>query len=213
MFTGIIEEIGTITTVEDVGDEKRIRVKCGIASDGLSAGDSVAVNGACLTVEKCDGDWFWAHLSVETVSRTTFTESKPGDMANLERSLVVGGRMDGHMVLGHVDCVGSITRVDISGEGKVVWAEVPEEFALYVAPKGSISVDGVSLTTVDVTGKSFSVALVPFTLEKTTLGIRRPGDKVNIEVDVIAKYLRRFLEVDDSSEGITMEKLLEGGFA
>jgi riboflavin synthase len=212
MFTGIIEEIGKLRSVEGLGDEKRLTVECAKIADGIADGDSICVSGACLTVTNHGGDFFTAHVSAETLSRTTLGALNSGDKVNLERSLAVGERFGGHFVLGHVDCLGTIKGFTKTGEGKEMLVELPEEYSAYVAPKGSIALDGVSLTSIGVTGNQFSVALIPFTLNNTTLGGKKDGDTLNVEVDIIARYLMRFLERGEPSRGINLQKLIEEGF-
>jgi len=212
MFTGLIEEKGKVRSITGMGDEKRLTIACRKIADALAIGDSVAVDGACLTVTACDISSFTAHISSETASRTTLGKLKSGDKVNLERPLRSGDRMGGHMVLGHVDCVGIITKFESSGEGKILWVEMPAEYITFIAPKGSAAIDGISLTPVEVKANQFSVAVIPLTLEQTTLGEKRKGDGVNIEVDIIARYIHRFLEQDKSSSGLTMQKLIEEGY-
>jgi len=212
MFTGLIEEIGTLRLATGLGDEKRLTIRCRKTTDGLAVGDSIAVDGACLTVTACDASSFTAHISSETASRTTLGKLKTGDKVNLERPLCPGDRMGGHMVLGHVDCVGIIAKFESTGQGKTLWVEVPAEYIAFIAPKGSVAVDGISLTPVEIKGNQFSVAVIPLTLEQTTLGNKRKGDGVNIEVDIIARYIRRFLEQDRATGGLTMQTLIEEGY-
>ncbi len=212
MFTGIIEEIGNLRKMEGLGDEKRLTIACSKVLGGISDGDSVAVNGACLTVASHDRASFTAHVSAETLSRTTLGALKTGGEVNLERAMQVGDRFGGHIVQGHVDCVGTIVKFEHGVESREMWVELPEEYISYVASKGSITLDGISLTSVQVEGNQFSVALIPFTLEQTTLGAKKEGDTLNVEVDIIARYLRRFLEADKSSGGISIRKLAEEGF-
>ena len=212
MFTGIIEEIGNLRKIEGMGDEKRLTVACSKVIEGISDGDSVAVNGACLTVASHDRASFTAHVSAETLSCTTLGALKTGDELNLERAMQVGDRFGGHIVQGHVDCIGTIVKFENSGESREMWVEIPEEYISYIASKGSITLDGISLTSVRVEGNQFSVAVIPFTLEQTTLRAKKVGDTLNIEVDIIARYLRRFLEADKSSGGISIHKLAEEGF-
>jgi riboflavin synthase len=211
MFTGLIEEIGTLRSITGLGDEKRLTIECRKITDGLAVGDSIAADGACLTVTACDASSFTAHISSETASCTTLGKMKIGDRVNLERPLRPADRMGGHMVLGHVDCVGTITKFESTGQGKMLWVEVPAEYAAYIAPKGSVAVDGISLTPVEIKWNQFSVAVIPLTLEQTTLGGKRKGDRVNVEVDIIARYIRRFLE-QDKPPGLTLEKLIEEGY-
>jgi riboflavin synthase len=212
MFTGLIEEIGNVKSITGLGADKRIAVECKLVLDGISIGDSISIDGACLTVTSFDKTSFTADISAETLSRSTLGLVKPGARVNLERALQPGDRMGGHMVLGHVDCVGKILRFDVSGDGGILGIEVPSEYAAFIASKGSIAVDGISLTPVDVTGDEFSVAVIPTTLRETSLQDKKPGDMVNIEVDIIARYVKRILETGKSGEGLTISKLIEEGF-
>ena len=212
MFTGLIEEIGILRSATGLGGEKRLTIECRRVAEGLAMGDSIAVDGACLTVTAFGAASFTAHISAETASRTTLGKLKAGDRVNLERPLRSGDRMGGHMVLGHVDCVGVIAGFESTGEGKTLWVEVPAEYVKFIAPKGSVAIDGISLTPVDVKGSQFSVAVIPLTLEQTTLGGKRNGDGVNIEIDIIARYIRRFLEQEKPTGGLTMQKLIDEGY-
>ena len=212
MFTGIIEEIGTLRNMEGLGDEKRLTIECAKTAGGINDGDSISIDGACLTVTSHGRDFFTAHISAETLSRTTLGALKTGSKINLERAMQMGDRFGGHIVLGHVDCIGTVIKQGKTGEGREMWVELPDEYISYVAPKGSITLDGVSLTSVQIKGDRFSVSLIPFTLERTTLGTKVEGDSLNIEVDIIARYVRRFLETDKTSDGLDMRKLMEEGF-
>jgi riboflavin synthase len=185
MFTGIVEELGHI---EAVGDDGRIRIAAGKVLDGVHVGDSIAVDGCCITVTRFGSGWWDADLTDETLRRTTLGDRRPGDLVNLERPVRPTDRLGGHLVQGHVDGVGEV--VEPAPELVV---RMPERLVRYVVEKGSIAVDGVSLTVVDVRDDGFSVALIPHTMEVTTLGRRRPGDRVNLEVDVTVKYVERLL--------------------
>ena len=184
MFTGIVEELGRLIALSD----GRLRIGATRVLEGVSLGDSVAVNGCCLTVVAHGSDWWEADLSPETLARTALGDIRPGDPVNLERAVQASQRMGGHIVQGHVDAVGEIVAPvpDLA-------VRVPEHLARYLVEKGSVTVDGVSLTVVAALGDGFTVAVIPHTAEVTTLGNRRPGDRVNIEVDVIAKYVERML--------------------
>lgn len=184
MFTGLIEEMGTFVGSE--GDRYRIRASSVI--EDLAVGDSIAVNGCCLTVVAVDGDVFEAEVTRETIGRTTFADLRPGDALNLERPVRASDRLGGHVVQGHVDCVGEVT----TGPPQLR-VRVPSELIRYCVEKGSVTIDGVSLTIFDVGTDSFSVAVIPHTAQVTTIGVRRPGDRVNIEVDVAAKQIEKLL--------------------
>jgi riboflavin synthase len=187
MFTGIVEELGTV--LEREGD--RLRVGAHEVLDGARIGDSTAVNGCCLTVVALDAEagWWEADVSDETWSRTNLGALHPGDPVNLERPVRLSDRLGGHLVQGHVDAVGEVVR-----PAPDLQVRAPEPLLRYLVEKGSITVDGISLTVVDVLPDGFTVAVIPHTAAVTTLGVRRPGDTVNLEADVIAKYTERLLE-------------------
>lgn len=201
MFTGIVEELGTVVALERLPDGAVLRVRGRLVSKDAKAGDSIAVNGVCLTVvEHGDGE-FSADVMAESLNRSALGRLAIGDPVNLERPVAAhavdgaGGRLGGHIVQGHVDGVGTLVSRTRSEHWDLLVIELPAELARYVATKGSIAVDGISLTVVEVGPDWFSVALIPTTLELTTLGRKQPGDLVNLEVDVIAKYVERLLEV------------------
>ncbi len=201
MFTGSVEELGTVVALERLPDGAVLRVRGPLVTTDTKPGDSIAVNGVCLTVvERGDGE-FSADVMAESLSRSTLGRLATGDPVNLERPVAAhavdgaGGRLGGHIVQGHVDGVGTLISRTRSEHWDLLVIELPAELARYVATKGSIAVDGTSLTVVEVGPHWFSVALIPTTLEQTTLGRKEPGDPVNLEVDVIAKYVERLLEV------------------
>ena len=189
MFTGIVEELGTVLAVERSGDAARVRIGATQVLDGAKLGDSTAVDGCCLTVVAQGDGWWEADVSDETLRRTTLGSRKAGDRVNLERPVQVSDRLGGHIVQGHVDAVGEV--VEPVPDLRV---RMPEDLRRYVIEKGSITVDGVSLTVVEPTEDGFTVAVIPHTAEVTTLGAKHPGDTVNLEVDLIAKYVERLLE-------------------
>ena len=193
MFTGIVEELGTVAAIEDQGDAIRLSVRAITALDGTRLGDSISVNGCCLTVAAIEGDTWTADLMQETLDKTSLAGVAPGDKVNLERAMTAGTRLGGHLVQGHVDGVGAVVRRTPSEHWDVVEISLPPELARYVVPKGSICVDGVSLTVVAVGPESFTVSLIPETLSRTTLGTRRPGDRVNLETDVIARHVEKLM--------------------
>lgn len=193
MFTGIVEELGEVTAVEDLGDSSRFRLRGPLVTDGARHGDSIAVNGVCLTVvETRDGE-FTADVMAETLKRSSLGALTEGSRINLERPMALGGRLGGHIVQGHVDGVGTVIERTPSEHWEIVKVSLPDGLARYVVEKGSITVDGVSLTVVDAGPDYFTVSLIPTTLAMTTLGVKQPGDPVNLEVDVIAKYVERLL--------------------
>lgn len=213
MFTGIITAVGKVRASRRAGSGLYLEVEC--AYPKLDLGESIAVDGVCLTVTKVLPGAFAADVSAESLSRTTLGERVTGDPVNLERALAVGERLGGHIVSGHVDGVGKIAAREPSGESERVTFEAPPAVLRYLAEKGSVAVDGVSLTVNAVSTTSFEVMLVPFTLGATTLGAKRPGARVNLEADVLSRYVARALEWRESarsSGGVTMELLERAGF-
>ncbi len=209
MFTGLVEEIGAVARCS--GQEMSILAEAVL--EDLSEGDSVAVDGVCLTAVAVNEEDFVVQISPETLSRTTLGDLRPGHAVNLERAMSAGGRFGGHFVQGHVDGVGQVTKVETQGEFAVWEFQAPNEVARYLTPKGSIAVDGISLTIVEPVGDTFSVALIPATLEKTTLKAKRPGHPVNLEADMISKQIYQFLKNSMGGGGLTMETLKKQGFA
>lgn len=191
MFTGIVKGIGMVTSVlnSKSGAETIIRVRLGKFGRGLKKGDSVCVNGACLTATKLSKGEAQFEMVAETIRRTNLGRLKPGEMVNIERSLRVGDRLEGHFVLGHVDGTGIIDNIQKMPSETIIWINLDKELAKLLVSKGSIAVDGVSLTLVGVEGDRVSVSLIPHTLKVTTLGMKRRGDHVNIETDILAKYI------------------------
>ncbi|WP_406403915.1 riboflavin synthase [Streptomyces sp. NBC_00879] len=193
MFTGIVEELGEVTAVENLGDSSRFRLRGHVVLEGAKHGDSIAVNGVCLTVVEFGDGEFTADVMAETLSRSSLGALQEGSRVNLERPMAVGGRLGGHIVQGHVDGTGTIVERKPSENWEIVKISLPADLTRYVVEKGSITVDGVSLTVVDAGPDYFTISLIPTTLALTTLGIKQPGDPVNLEVDVIAKYVERLL--------------------
>jgi riboflavin synthase len=195
MFTGIVEGTGTVAVLAVAGDGSgaRLEIEAAFMAGDLHLGESVAVNGCCLTVAEATGAGFAADLVAETLRRTALGGLAAGDQVNLERPMALGGRLGGHLVQGHVDGVARVLDRQPVGEGEEVRIELPPDLERYVVEKGSVAVDGVSLTVAGVGPGWFAVALVPHTLEVTTLGRRRPGDPVQLEVDVVAKYVERLV--------------------
>jgi riboflavin synthase len=203
VFTGIVEEVGTLVVREDQGNSARLQIRARTVLDGVALGDSIAVNGVCLTVTDVrpdEADFVWGtDVMAETLARSSLGALSGGDPVNLERAVPPLGRLGGHLVQGHVDGVGTVLSRTPGEHWEVVRIAVPPPLARYVVEKGSIAVDGVSLTVSAVSAASdpepwFEVSLIPTTLRETTLGGRTPGDPVNLEVDVIAKYVERLLE-------------------
>lgn len=193
MFTGIVEELGEVTAVENLGDASRFRLRGPVVTEGAKHGDSIAVNGVCLTVVDHGDQEFTADVMAETLNRSSLGALRPGSRVNLERPMALGGRLGGHIVQGHVDGTGRIVEREASENWEIVKVSLPAELTRYVVEKGSITVDGVSLTVVDAGPDYFTISLIPTTLALTTLGHKEPGDPVNLEVDVIAKYVERLL--------------------
>ena len=194
MFTGIVEELGVVEAVVDQGDAVRLTVRGPHVMVDAGLGDSISVNGCCLTVAERDQETFTADVMRETLEKTSLGDLGPGDRVNLERAVTPQTRLGGHIVQGHVDGTGEILSRTPSEHWEVVEVGLPGDIARYLVAKGSITVDGISLTVVDVHPASFTVLLIPETLSRTTLGFRKPGDRVNLEVDVIAKYVERLLD-------------------
>ena len=186
MFTGIVEELGRVVTREG----SRLRIAATTVLDGSEMGASIAVNGCCLTLVATDSSSWWeADVSAESYSRTNLGSLSPGDPVNLERPMALGERLGGHLVLGHVDAVGTVVA---SAPDLVV--RIPKDLMHLIVEKGSVTVDGISLTAFDLTTDTFRVAVIPHTMQVTTLGVRKPGDQVNIEMDVLAKHVERLVE-------------------
>ncbi|MCR6033712.1 riboflavin synthase [Nocardioides sp. zg-579] len=193
MFTGIVEELGTVAAVEDQGDAIRLTIRAEAVLADAGLGDSIAVNGCCLTVAERDQDTWTADVMQETLDKTSLRGVRPGDRVNLERAVTAATRLGGHIVQGHVDGVGEVLRREPSEHWELVEVSLPPELARYLVDKGSITVDGVSLTVVEAGERSFTVSLIPETLARTTLGVRQAGDRVNLEADVIAKHVEKLL--------------------
>lgn len=213
MFTGIVEEIGTVKSVQS----KVITIEASKIFDDLHLGDSVAVNGTCLTVSSFDNKIFNADVTQETLNRTNLGSLKNGSKVNLERAMTLSGRFGGHIVSGHIDGVGSIKSMKKDDNAIILTIEVTKHLMKYIVEKGSVAVDGISLTVASLTDNTFSIAVIPHTLKETVLYYKKEGDKVNIENDVIGKYVERLLTFkeynnDSKKSNITMEFLLKNGF-
>ena len=191
MFTGLVESTGKITALEPQGPGIRLVVDAGALAEDVQIGDSIANNGCCLTVIEVNGTSLAFEAGPETLAKTSLGNKQIGDFINLERSLQVGYRLGGHLVTGHVDAVGTLDQRLDEQQWATFWFQVPEALTRQMAPKGSITVEGVSLTLVEVESRRFSVALIPHTLDATTLGNLQPGDKVNLETDLLAKYVEQ----------------------
>jgi riboflavin synthase len=204
MFTGIVEELGETVAVDDLGDAARLTVRGPQVTQDAANGDSIAVNGVCLTVASTSGDTFTADVMRETLSRSSLGSLVPGAPVNLERSVRLADRLGGHLVQGHVDGTGTIISRAPADHWDVVRIGLPPgpaDLARYIVTKGSVAVDGISLTIVSVSATWFEVSLIPETLKRTTLGTKQPGETVNLEVDVIAKYVEKLLNAQRPAEG------------
>lgn len=218
MFTGIIEAVGTIRAIEPRGGDVRLRIATGKLDLGdVKLGDSIATNGVCLTAVELPGDGYVADVSTETLARSTLKDLKVGAVVNLEKALQPQSRLGGHIVSGHVDGIGEVVSREVSARAILFRVRAPKDLAKYIAHKGSITVDGISLTVNEVEGADFVLTIVPHTVQETNIGSWAPGTKVNLEVDVIARYLERLLMGDKAADaghkgGITMAFLAENGF-
>lgn len=215
MFTGIVEEIGRIQALRMGSQEARIAVGARFVTTDLKIGDSVAVNGVCLTVVESDAGGFSCDLSRETLDRSNLRKARAGMVVNLERALAVGARLGGHFVLGHVDGVGRFGAITPNGAGAILRIEFPSDLEKYLVYKGSVAVDGVSLTLASLDSRSFTIAVIPHTLKSTNLGQLRPGDSVNLETDILGKFMDRFFQLGlDSNRNSkwTLEYFKERGF-
>ncbi|MCH8840079.1 MAG: riboflavin synthase [Planctomycetes bacterium] len=194
MFTGLVQSLATVRAVVSEGPGVRLVIADSMTALRAAVGDSIALNGCCLTVVSVDDECLTFEAGPETLARTTLGKLAKGDRVNLETSLKVGDELGGHLVTGHIDAVGTIDARQDDAEWSTLWVRVPGDLMRQIASKGSVAVDGVSLTLVDVEDRRFSVALIPHTLHVTTLGSRQLGDRVNLETDVLAKYVQRQLE-------------------
>ena len=212
MFTGIVKELGEVDRVERSARGARLAIRAPETAQRVQVGDSVSVNGVCLTVVRREGDRLEFDAVQETLRRSNLGILQPGDGVNLEDALHAGEAMGGHFVQGHVDTTGTVRRLVPQGNAVVMTIGVAREWMRYVVPKGSVAVDGVSLTVVDVGEDEFSVWLIPHTRMVTTLGCRRVGDQVNVEFDVLAKYVEKLLQARQGSGGVDIELLRRTGF-
>ncbi len=218
MFTGIIQAVGTVAAMQPSGGDLRLRIQTGkLALEDVVLGDSICTNGVCLTVIELPGDGFWADVSVETLNFTTLGQLQPGARVNLEKALTPASRLGGHIVSGHVDGVGEVVSLAEDARSIRVELSAPAALAKYIAHKGSICVDGTSLTVNAVDGARFALNIIPQTMAETVFGEYRPGTAVNLEVDVIARYLERLVLGDAAADphaesGLSLETLADNGF-
>jgi riboflavin synthase len=215
MFTGIIEEVGRVTQIQQQGENRRITITATHSPKELKPGDSVAVSGVCLTALDITPDSFCADLAPETWVRTSFSRMHEGALVNLELSMKADGRFGGHIVQGHVDGVGKLMGLDRIANSENWWLhiEMPEEIEKYTVYKGSISIEGISLTVAKLEGKTCTIAIIPHTVEMTNLNSLKPGDPVNLEADLIAKYVEKMMTREESAGSLlTVEELVRQGF-
>lgn len=213
MFTGIVEEVGTVNAVVNTGSSSCVRINAKTVLEGTKTGDSIAVNGVCLTVTKMGSGWFEADVMNETLRRSSLSSLSQGSPVDLERAMAAGGRFGGHIVSGHIDGTGSI--VSMKNDGIAVWITIAADSRIlrYIVEKGSVAIDGISLTVAKVTDKDFCVSVIPHTLKNTVLGFKKAGDTVNLENDMIGKYVEKLMQpADNDKGGITAGFLMENGF-
>lgn len=215
MFTGLVETIGTVTSLDRTGALVSVGIESSLDTNELALGDSVMVDGYCQTVVRKEGKRFFVEVSPETLSRTTAADLKVGSRVNLERALRLSDRLGGHLVSGHVDCVGQVVSARMQGDFWVLTIRLPKELTRYVIQKGSITVDGISLTVNKVNQDRVELGIIPHTMDNTVLKDRKAGGRVNIEVDLVGKYIEKLLfgQEDPGKKGITKELLLKYGFA
>ncbi|NLW35235.1 MAG: riboflavin synthase [Syntrophorhabdus aromaticivorans] len=211
MFTGIIEDIGSIASITKSGGKWEFHVKTVLADRDLREGDSIAIDGVCLTATRIGDGGFYADASLETLSVTTLTEKKTGTKVNVERAMSPDGRFGGHFVMGHVDAIGIIVDMRKAGDSVRISIEIPPDISRYIVKKGSVAIDGISLTVNDQKNNIFTVNVIPFTVSKTTLGEKNPRDKVNIETDIVGKYIESFLAKGEN-KGVDLDFLYEHGY-
>jgi riboflavin synthase len=214
MFTGLVEEVGTIASIVERGGNHRITINAPNTAKELKEGNSVAVSGVCLTALDIRPESFCADLAAETWTRTSFSRITDGAQVNLELPLKADGRMGGHMVQGHVDGTGRFTALEAIPDADDFWmhVDIPEELEKYIVFKGSISIEGISLTVARLEGLRLTIAIIPHTIKMTNLGSLRPGDPVNIETDIVAKYLEKWTRRDEQTGALTVERLVAQGF-
>ena len=213
MFTGIVEEVGTVNSVVNTGSFSGVRINAKTVLEGTKTGDSIAVNGVCLTVTKMGSGWFEADVMNETLRRSSLGSLSQGSPVDLERAMAAGGRFGGHIVSGHIDGTGSI--VSMKNDGIAVWITIAADSRIlrYIVEKGSVAIDGISLTVAKVTDNDLCVSVIPHTLKNTVLGFKKAGDTVNLENDIIGKYVEKLMQpADNDKGGITAGFLMENGF-
>ncbi len=215
MFTGIVEESGKVNLINKDIKSAKIKVEAKLVTEDLNIGDSIAVNGVCLTIIEFSNTYIIAEVMHETLERTSIKTLKPGDRVNLERALKADGRFGGHIVTGHVDGTGTILKTKRDGIAEIFDISYPPELEKYIAKKGSVAIDGISLTVVDINKEYFRLSLIPHSLKMTTLGYKKTGDIVNIEIDVLARYVEKLFltkQKEERKPDISEKFLLENGF-
>lgn len=214
MFTGIIEELGTVQRLERGSNSCQITIMAQKVLEDVKMGDSIAINGVCLTVTSFDREHFSADMMAETLAKTNLKDLSSGQRINLERAVRLGDRMGGHLVQGHVDAVGTIAEQQNVGIAKLIRIKAPEDIMDYLVGKGSVAIDGISLTVIDVLPDSFTISIIPLTAKMTTLGFKKPGETVNLEADIIGRYVEKLLKKSrgKNSSPMSPEFLAEHGF-
>jgi riboflavin synthase len=211
MFTGIIEDVGSIAGVRRLTGRWEFAVRTNIDCREIRQGDSIAVDGVCLTATRVDEDSFVADASLETLNITTLKDKSAGDRVNLERAMKADSRFGGHMVMGHVDAIGHVAEIGRSGDSIRLVIEIPGEVAPYIVKKGSVAIDGVSLTVNDQHDRRFTLNVIPFSSSNTTIGSRNLGDKVNVETDIVARYVEKFVKAG-GQQGLDLDFLYKYGY-
>lgn len=211
MFTGIIEDIGIIASIKKMGGRWELSLKTALPSVSIKEGDSICVDGVCLTATKISGNVFSADASLETLNLTTLKDKKGGQKVNLERAMIADGRFGGHLVTGHIDGIGTIVDIRKEGDSTRLTVEVPASLARYIVRKGSIAIDGISLTVNEQRDNTFTVNIIPYTVSQTTIADKNLRDSINIETDIIGKYVENFL-VKDKGKGIDKDFLYRHGY-
>jgi riboflavin synthase len=212
MFTGIIEDIGSILSIRKSSGKWEFYIKTVLVKTGIREGDSISIDGVCLTATTITGDGFIADASLETLKVTTLAEKKTGVRVNIERAMGADGRFGGHFVMGHVDGIGTIADMKKAGDSVRLSVEIPLDITRYIVKKGSVAIDGISLTVNEQRNNIFTVNIIPFTTSTTTIGEKNPKDKVNIETDIIGKYIESFL-TKDKNKGVDLDFLYKHGYA
>jgi riboflavin synthase len=211
MFTGIIEDVGSISAIRKLTGRWEFVITTGLDPKGIHEGDSIAVDGVCLTVTSLDGSTFVADASLETLNVTTLKHKSPRQFVNIEQAMGVDGRFGGHMVMGHIDAIGVISRMGSSGDSINLEIEIPRDVAKYIVKKGSVTIDGISLTVNDQRDNRFTLNVIPFSSSRTTLGSKNIGDQVNVETDIVARYIEKFVKPEEP-QGMDLDFFYKYGY-